>query len=194
MKMQFLEIYVSYFTVSPSPKSVNQAPANGSLPSVPVRPANTFTPTPPTSERPVKTVVPRRQINLFSIKPVRLESQKTKVTEAAHTHTTAGQDRITPAKVEQQTAKPCKPYEMRFSLEHRAGAKARVLRIPTSGENSERYPKAKHVVNRLPSSKRRGELQNSSYKPNLRGGVRNISAPSSQEKRHVRFQLDTRQT
>lgn len=186
--MQFLEIYESYFTVSPSPKTVNQAPASGSLPSVPVRPANTFTPTPPTSEKPVKTVVPRRQINLFSIEPVRLESQKTKVTEAALTHTTAGQDRITRAKVEQQTAKPCN------SLEHRASAKARVLRPPTSGENSERYPKAKHVVNRLPSSKRRGKLQNSSYKPNLRGGVRNISAPGSQEKRHVRFQLDTRQT
>lgn len=193
--MQFLEIYESYFTVSPSPKSVNQAPASGSLPSVPVRPANIFTPTPPTSEKPVKTVMTRRQINLFSIEPVRLESQKTKVTEAAHTHTTAGQDRITPAKVEHQTAKPCKPYEMRFfSLEHRANAKARVLRLPTSGKNSERYPRAKHVVNRLPSSKMGRELQNSSYKPNLRGGVRNISVPSSQEKRHVRFQLDTRQT
>ena len=144
MRLQFLEMYentvlvMSHFTVpnvSPSPKSMNQAPMSANLPSVPVR-LDTLTPTPPTTEKPVKTTVHGRQMNFFSKEPVREESQQTRVTVPAHTHTTAGQDRITPAEREQQTAKPCKPYLMRLPFENRGGERARVLRLPTSRENS----------------------------------------------------------
>lgn len=186
-------LVMSYFTVpdvSPSPKSMNQAPVSANLPSVPVRP-NNFTPTPPTTEKPVKTAVPWQRMNLFSKEPVRVESPQTKVTVTALTHTTAGQDRITSTEVEQQTTKPCKPYLMRLALENRASGKTRVLRLPTSRENSERYPKVKQVVNRsLPGNRK----QTSSLKSNLRGGLKKISAPSALDRKHVRFQQDTRQT
>ena len=202
MRMQFLEIcentvlVVPHFAVpnvSPSPKSMNQAPMSATLPSVPVRP-NTLTPNPPTTEKPVKTAVPWRQMNFFSKEPVREESQQTRVTVPAHTHTTAGQDRITPAETEQQTGKPCKPYLMRFALEKSGSEKARVLRLPTSRENSERYPKIKQVVNRSLPSNRKGRLRTSSHASNLRGGLKKISAPSDLDRKHVRFQEDTRQT
>lgn len=190
------EVYI-YFTVpdvSPSPKSTDQAPVSANLPSVPVRP-NTFTPTPPTAEKPVKTAVPWRQMNLFSKEPVRVESQQTKVTVTAQTHTTAGQDRRTSAEVEQQTVKPYKPYLMRLALQNSASDKARVLRLPTSRENSERYPKTKQVENRFLPSNGKGRLHTSSYtKSNLRSGIKKISAPSSMDKKHVRFQQDARQT
>ena len=211
MGVQFLEIYgntvqvMSHFTVpdvSPSPKSMKQPPVSANLPSVPVRP-NTFTPTPPTTEKPVKTAVPWRQMNFFSKEPVREESQQTGVTVTAHTHATAGQDRITPtagqdritpSEREQQTAKPCRPYLMRLAIESRASEKARVLRIPTSRENSERYPKVKPVVNRSIPSNRKGRLQTSSHTSNLRGGLKKIKAPSGLDRKQVRFQQDTRQT
>ena len=187
---------MSYFTVpdvSPSSKSMNQAPVSANLPSVPVRP-NTFTPTPPTTEKPVKTAVPWKRMNLFSKEPVRVESPQPKVTVTAHTHMTAGQDSITTAEVEQQTTKPCKPYLMRLELENRASEKARVLRIPTSRENSERYPKLKQVINRSVPSNRKGRLHTSSQASNLRGGLKKISAPSALDRKRVRFQQDMRQT
>lgn len=202
MRLQFLEMYentvlvMSHFTVpnvSPSPKSMNQAPMSANLPSVPVR-LDTLTPTPPTTEKPVKTTVPGRQMNFFSKEPVREESQQTRVTIPAHTQTTAGQDRITPAEREQQTAKPCKPYLMRLPFENRGGERARVLRLPTSRENSERYPKVKQVVNRSLPSNRKGRLQTSSHKSNLRGGLKKISVSSGLDRKQVRFQQDTRQT
>lgn len=187
---------MSHFTVpnvSPSPKSMNQAPMSANLPSVPVR-LDTLTPTPPTTEKPVKTTVPGRQMNFISKEPVREESQQTRVTVPAHTHTTAGQDRITPAEREQQTAKPCKPYLMRLSFENRGSERARVLRLPTSRENSERYPKVKQVVNRTLPSNRKGRLQTSSHKSNLRGGLKKTSVSSGLDRKQVRFQQDTRQT
>ena len=186
---------MSYFTVpqvSPSPKSMKQAPVSANLPSVPVHP-NTFTPSPPTKEKPVKTAVPWRQMNLLSKEPVRVQSQQTKGTATAHTHTTAGQDRMTPGEVDQETAKPCKPYLMRFALENRASEKTRVLRIPTSRENSERYPKVKQVVKRSLPSTRKGRLQ-TPRASNLKGGLKKISAPSAQDRKHVRFDQDTRET
>lgn len=189
-------LVMSYFTVpdvSPSSKSMNQAPVSANLPSVPVRP-NTFTPTPPTTEKPVKTAVPWKRMNLFSKEPVRVESPQPKVTVTAHTHMTAGQDSITTAEVEQQTTKPCKPYLMRLELENRASEKARVLRIPTSRENSERYPKLKQVINRSVPSNRKGRLHTSSQASNLRGGLKKISAPSALDRKRVRFQQDMRQT
>ena len=216
--MQFLEIYgntvqiMSHFAVpdvSSSPKSMNQAPVSANLPSVPVRP-NTFTPTPPSTEKPVKTAVPWRQINFSSNEPVREEPQQTRATVTANTHTTgsqdritptagqdratptAGEDRITPAEREQQTAKSCKPYLMRLALESSATEKARVLRIPTARENSERYPKVKQVVNRSLPSNRRGRVQTSSHTFNLRGGLKKLNAPSGLDRKQVRFQQDTR--
>ena len=193
--MKFLEIRILSYSNSclATPKSRNQAPMSANIPSLPVR-RNTFTPAPPTKEKPVKTAVPWQQMNLFSKEPVRVESPKTKVAVTKQGHTTAGQDRITPAEVEQQTAKPCKPYLMRLSLDKRASEKTRVLRIPTPRENSERYPKAKQVVNRFLASNRKVRLQTRSYKSNLRDQVKKDSAPSGQEKKHVRFQEDTRQT
>lgn len=175
------------------------------LPSVPV-PVNTLTPGPPTSEKPVKTAVPWRQLNLFSKEPVRnlqLDSQQTKATVTALTHTTAGQDSRTSADAEQTATKTYKPYLMSLALQNRSSEKTRVLKLPTSRESSERYPKAKQVDNRKGSvlnqfvpSNGRGRLSTTSSlrNSNLRSDIKKASAPGSIDKKHVRFQQDTRQT
>lgn len=196
---------MSYFTVPEVSPSKDQAPLTANLPSVPV-PVNNLTPSPPTSEKPVKTTVPWRQTNLFSKEPVRnlqLDSQETQATATAQTHTTAGQDSRASADTEPRATKTYKPYLMSLALQNRSSEKARALRLPASRESSERYPRAKHVdnrngtvLNRFAPSNGRGRLYTSSAvrNANLRSNIKKVSAPCGTDKKHVRFQQDTRQT
>lgn len=195
----------SYFTVPDVSPSKDQAPLTTNLPSVTV-PVNNLTPSPPTSEKPVKTAVPWRQMNLFSKEPARnlqSDSLETKATATAQTHTTAGQDGTTSADAEPRATKTYKPYLMSLALQNRSSEKARALRLPASRESSERYPKAKQVdnrngsvLNRFVPSNGRGRLYTSSAvrNSNLRSGIKKVSAPGDTDKKHVRFQQDTRQT
>ena len=197
---------MSCFTVPDVSPSKDQVPAplTANLPSVPVS-VNTPTPSPPTSEKPAKTVVPWRQMNLFSKEPGRnfhLESQQTKAAATARTHTAADQDRRTSVEAEPQLTKTYKPYLMSLALQNRSSEKARALCLPTSRENSERYPKARKVdnrnslgLNRFVPSKGRGRLRtnSSARNSNLRSDSNKVSAPDSTSKKHVTFQ-DTRQT
>lgn len=173
---------------------------NANLPSVCL---NTVTPTPPTTEKLVKSAVPWRQMNLFHKEPVRNSRMESQGAVATQAHTTAGQESTRPSvDTEAQATKTCKPYSMNLALQNHSNSKARVLRLPTSRMNSERYPKAKRrddnrngsVLNRFDPNNRKGRIHNSSPKnSNFRSDLKDVYTPGSMDKKHVRFEQDSRQ-
>ena len=182
-------VFCFWFTATdviiPQPtKTKDKSPVTGNLPSVPVY-FNTVTPNPPKTERPVKTTVPCRQINLFSKESVQApqqESKQIKLTTTAQTHTTAGQDSAKRL-AGSQGSTLYKPYLMSLALQN--SEKTGVRRVPVTMETAKRYPLEKTgyaaVFNRP------GSLRN----PNLTNGLRKGSAAAENvDRKRVRFQQE----
>lgn len=172
--------------IPPPTKTKDKSSVTGNLPSVPVY-FNTVTPTPPKTEKPVKTAVPCRQLNLFSkesVQPPLQEGKQIKLTTTSQTHRTAGQDsakRLTGSASQGPTL--YKPYLMSVALQN--SEKRGVRRFPVTRETAKRYPLERTgyaaVFNRP------GSLRN----PNLTNGLRKGStAAENVDKKRVRFQQE----
>lgn len=176
--------------VIPPPKAKDQAPSSANLPSIPVY-LNTLTPSPPTTEKSVKNTVPSRQLNLFSRERMcspQVDPKETRPTASAQVDEYAGQER-SGSDLEPQETRTYKPYLVNLALQN--SAETRPLRLSTTKESSQRYPKAKQVgLNNLRACKGKGKAHTSLIRnQNLRGALRKGSTTvGNTEKKQVRFQ------
>lgn len=182
--------------VIPPPKAKDQAPSSANLPSIPVY-LNTLTPSPPTTEKSVKNTVPSRQLNLFSRERMcspQVDPKETRPTASAQVDESAGQER-SGSDLEPQETRTYKPYLVNLALQN--SAKTRPLRLSTTKEISQRYPKAKKVeklhefgLKNLRACKGKGKAHNSLIRnQNLRGALRKGSTTvGNTGRKQVRFQ------
>ena len=123
-----------------------------------------------------------------------VDPKETRPTASAQVDESAGQER-SKSDLEPQEKRTYKPYLMNLAL--RNSAKTRPLRLSTTRESSQRYPKAKQVdklhefgLNNLRASKGKGKAHTSLIRnQKLRGGLRKGSTTvGNTERKHVRFQ------
>ncbi|PFX31108.1 NUAK family SNF1-like kinase 1 [Stylophora pistillata] len=188
--------------VTPLPKSKDQTQANTNLTSVSL---NTVALSPPATEKLVKTALPWRQGNLLHRGPARnplMKSQQTKsaLPTQAQTTTRLESARISRSKMTEAT-KTCKPYFMNLAIQENSNGRAGVQRIPASRVGSERYPETKRehtrsgsVLNGFRLKNGEGRVYSGSFREvSSRSGSQHGYASGNTDKKHVRFQEDSRQ-